>query len=312
MLHVRAVSPSDVTPRLVEVLVANPGVFSLVVLENAAHRPEGDAVQFDVITAEANQVLGDLRALELDRRGSIMVETIETSISELTDRAEGREPRGQDFPPIWEQVDARMRSLGRYAPSWFLLMAIAGLLASVGILVNSQILIVGAMIVGPEYFAIASVALGINKGDRARIRRGLRAMVVGFVIAILASLLFGLIVNAFDLQPNAFDRGVRPVSDLINNPDFFSVVVAVLAGIVGVISLSEARLNTLIGVFVSVTTIPAAADIGVSVAFTSWREARGSLLQLLLNIVILIVVGAVVLQFQRRLWARFGRRSVVQ
>ncbi|HWC38658.1 MAG TPA: DUF389 domain-containing protein [Acidimicrobiales bacterium] len=309
MLHLKVVSPSDVTPRLVETLRANPGVFSLVVLENAARSPEGDAVLFDVITAEANRVLGDLRTLGVDHRGSITVETVETSISEVVDQAEGREPRGQDFSPIWEQVDARMRSLGRYPPSWFLLMAIAGLIAAVGILVNSQILIVGAMIVGPEYFAIASVALGINTGDRPRIRRGLRALAVGFAIAILASLVFSLIVHGFELQPRAFDRGIRPVSDLINNPDFFSVVVVVLAGIVGVVSLSEARINTLVGVFVSVTTIPAAADVGVSVAFTSWREARGSLLQLLLNIVVLIVVGAFVLRFQRRVWQRVIKRS---
>jgi uncharacterized hydrophobic protein (TIGR00271 family) len=309
MLHIRVISPSDVTPSLVETLRANPGVFSLVVLENAARSPDGDSVQFDVITAEANRVLSDLRSIGVDHRGSIMVETVETSISDSAAQAEKKEPRGKDFTPIWEQMDARMRSLGRYPPSWFLLMAIAGLLAAVGILVNSQILIVGAMILGPEYGAVASVALGINKGDRSRIGKGLRAMFVGFVLAIIASLLFSLIVHAFALQPTAFDRGIRPVSDLINNPDFFSVVVAVLAGIVGVVSLSEARINTLIGVFVSVTTIPAAADIGVSVAFASWSEARGSLLQLLLNISILVVVGALVLHFQRRVWQRVIKRS---
>jgi uncharacterized hydrophobic protein (TIGR00271 family) len=164
------------------------------------------------------------------------------------------------------------------------------------------------MIVGPEYYAILSVALGINKGDRPRIRSGLRAIVVGFLLAIVASLLFSLIVHAFNLQPTDFDRGIRPVSDLINSPNFFSVVVAVLAGVVGVVSLAEARTNALIGVFVSVTTIPAAADIGVSIAFASWREARGSSLQLLLNVVVLIVVGSIVLHFQRRVWHRISER----
>jgi uncharacterized hydrophobic protein (TIGR00271 family) len=312
MIHIRAVSPSDVTPRLVESLLANPGVLDVVVLPNGARAPDGDAVQFDVILAEANQVLRELRRLEVDRRGSIMIETVETSISDVAARAEGREPLGKDFSPIWEQVDARMRALGTYAPSWFVLLTIAGVLAAVGILTNSQILIVGAMIVGPEYYAILSVALGINKGDRPRIRRGLRAIVVGFLLAIVASLLFSLIVHAFGLQPTAFDRGVRPVSDLINSPNFFSVVVAVLAGVVGVVSLAEARTNALIGVFVSVTTIPAAADIGVSTAFASWREARGSLLQLLLNIVVLIVVGSIVLHFQRRVWHRISQRTTAR
>jgi uncharacterized hydrophobic protein (TIGR00271 family) len=312
MIHVRAVSPSDVTPRLVETLLDNPGVLDVVVLDGAARSPDGDAVQFDVISAEANSVLRELRRLEVDRRGSIMIDTVESSISDAAARAEGREPIGKAFSPIWEQVDARMRALGTYPPSWFVLLTIAGVLAAIGILTNSQILIVGAMIVGPEYYAVLSVALGINNGDRPRIGRGLRALVVGFLFAIVASLLFSLIVHAFDLQPTAFDRGVRPVSDLINNPDFFSVVVAVLAGVVGVVSLAEARTGALIGVFVSVTTIPAAADIGVSAAFSSWREARGSLFQLLLNIVVLIVVGSIVLHFQRRVWHRISHRTTAR
>ena len=68
---------------------------------------------------------------------------------------------------------------------------------------------------------------------------------------------------------------MRPVADLINTPNVFSVIVAVLAGIVGVVSLTEARANALIGVFISVTTIPAAASVGVSIAYSSWGEAVG-------------------------------------
>ena len=85
---------------------------------------------------------------------------------------------------------------------------------------------------------------------------------------------------------------MRPVADLIDAPNIFSVIVAVLAGLVGVVSLTEARANALIGVFISVTTIPAAASAGVSIAYSSWSEAGGSALQLLLNVVLLIVVGA--------------------
>ena len=88
----------------------------------------------------------------------------------------------------------------------------------------------------------------------------------------------------------------------------FSLVVAVLAGIVGVVSLTESRANALIGVFISVTTIPAAADIGLSIAFQSWSEARGSAVQLLLNVVVLIVVGAAALSFQRSFWRNRSQR----
>jgi uncharacterized membrane protein len=82
------------------------------------------------------------------------------------------------------------------------------------------------------------------------------------------------------------------------------VIVAVLAGLVGVVSLTEVKASTLIGVFISVTTIPAAASIGISIAYSLWQEAGGSALQLLLNVVVLIVVGDLALTAQHWIWGR--------
>jgi uncharacterized hydrophobic protein (TIGR00271 family) len=178
-----------------------------------------------------------------------------------------------------------------------------------GILTNSQILIVGAMVVGPEYTAIIAVALGLSTRDRAPVRDGLFALLWGFLAAIVMTLLFGLAVRASGDTPSQFLAGVRPVADLINTPNMFSVIVAVLAGLVGVISLTEARANAIIGVFISVTTIPAAASVGVSVAYGSWSEAWGSLEQLLLNVVLLIAVGAGGLATQRLIWRRRAERG---
>ena len=135
-------------------------------------------------------------------------------------------------------------------------------------------------------------------------RAGLLALFWGFLGAVLVTGAFALAVRAADLTPAAYRLGLRPVSALIGTPNVFSVVVATLAGIVGVVSLTEARANALIGVFISVTTIPAAADIGVSLAYRNWHEAAGSSLQLLLNVGLLLVVGAGGLAAQRRIWTR--------
>jgi uncharacterized hydrophobic protein (TIGR00271 family) len=284
-------------------------VLNLIVLDGVARNPDGDAVQFDVITADANDVLDDLRTAGVARRGSIVIEDVGAELSERADDAEADAPRALRLSPVWEQAEARITAGGRYPPSWFALLAIAGMIAAVGIFTNSQILVVGAMVVGPEYSAIISVALGIDKNERGRIRTGAAALFAGFLIAIVATLVFSVFVRAVGLEPTAFRLGVRPVSNLINTPNAFSVIVATLAGIVGVVSLVEARAGALIGVFISVTTIPAAADIGVSSAFQDWSEAGGSLIQLLLNVAILIAVGAVGLIVQQRVWKRVRRRA---
>ncbi len=309
MIHVRAVSPPEITPALVMSLSSKPGVLNMIVLDGVARKPDGDAVLFDVVTADANEVLDEMRSLGVARRGSIVIEDVTAELSDRADEAEAAGALALRLAPVWEQAEARIRAGGQYPLSWFALMTIAGLIASVGIFTNSQILVVGAMVVGPEYGAIISVALGVNKSDRLRIRAGLVALFIGFLVAIVVTFAFSLVVRAFGLEPELFRAGVRPVSNLINTPDFFSIAVATLAGIVGVVSLVEARAGALIGVFISVTTIPAAADIGVSSAFENWTEARGSLIQLLLNVAILLGVGVVGLVAQRRLWARVRSRA---
>ena len=300
MLHIRVVSPAALTESMTDRLIAAPGVQNVVVRAGAARRPPGDAVEFDVRDAAANPVFKALRELGLDPDGVICVERVDATLSGPA----GHGALRQETAPGWEMVEAVIHQGEAYAPSFYVLLAIAGLIGAVGILTNSQILIVGAMVVGPEYNAIIGVALGITKRVRAEVRDGLLALGGGFLAAIVLTLLFGLAVRGSGKTPTAFLEGVRPVADLINTPNIFSVIVAVLAGLVGVVSLTESRANALIGVFISVTTIPAAASIGLSIAYASWSEARGSLFQLLLNVVLLIVVGTAGLRTQRAIWRR--------
>ncbi|MDH6109315.1 putative hydrophobic protein (TIGR00271 family) [Kitasatospora sp. MAP12-15] len=308
MIHVRLVVPPELADETVGLLSADHYVFNLLVHPGAARNPAGEAVECDVLTGAANETLGRLRSLGVERRGSIMVDPVEMALSGPAARVEAQRLGPRAHAPVWEEVEARIRAEGTYLPSFYLYLIVAGLIGSVGIITNSQILIVAAMVVGPEYGAITSIALGLEKRNAVRVRQGLLALLIGFSLAVVVTFLFSLLVRGAGLQPRAFDLGVRPVSNLINTPNFFSVVVAVLAGIVGIVSLTQSRTSALLGVFISVTTIPAAADIGVSCAFSSWTEARGSLFQLLLNIVVLIVVGLLTLKTQKAFWRRVSRR----
>jgi Domain of unknown function (DUF389) len=216
MLHVRIVSPPGVTARLLDGLAGLPGVRNLIVLEGAAQRPDGDAVFLDVDHGAANPVFRALRGLDLDRDGAINVEQVDASLTAAT-RPSGRiGSPASEIAPVWEMVEATIRGGAVYSPSFFALLAIAGLIAAVGILTNSQILIVGAMVVGPEYNAIIAAALGISKRERGLVRDGLLALVSGFSAAIVVTLAFGLAVRGAGKAPEQYLHGVRPVSDLIN------------------------------------------------------------------------------------------------
>ena len=311
MLHVRVVSPPGSTDRLVERLAADPGVRNLVVMRGAARHPDGDAVQFDLLTRFANPVLRELRA-QVQEHGSVVIQNVDAAINGPGDPGDHSGQRYGEVPPVWEMVESKIREGGQYPLSFYALLVIAGLIGAVGILTNSQILVVAAMVVGPEYGAIMATALGIDTRDRLAVRHGLAALAAGFALAVLATLVFGLLIRWSGETPRLYELGIRPVSGLINTPNVFSVIVAVLAGIVGVVSLTESRANALIGVFISVTTIPAAADMGLSAAYGSWSEARGSTFQLLLNVVLLIAVGAYGLRLLRSVWRRRTARAAAR
>jgi len=68
------------------------------------------------------------------------------------------------------------------------------------------------------------------------------------------------------------------------------------------VTMSDNR--ALVGVFVSITTIPAAAGIGVGLAAGRLDDAVGSAGQLAVNLLCLYVVGAATLWAQRVYWRR--------
>ena len=109
MIHLRVVSPPDVTTMLMPALRDRACGDESDAAFWAASNPDGDAVHFDVLKGAANDVIGRLRDLGLDQRGSIVMENVDTSISTLADRMSASRGRFQRFAPVWAEVEARLR-----------------------------------------------------------------------------------------------------------------------------------------------------------------------------------------------------------
>ncbi len=307
MVHLRIVSPADLTEQVMEVLTRTASVINIVRLAGAAQRPDGDVVLCDVAREDASVILADLKALDLRERGSITLLPIDTVISKAADEAERNAPGAPSDAVVWEEVEQRTSENVELSAVFLLFMVLAAMLAAVGIFLDSEILIVGAMVVGPEFGPIAGfcVALVQRRRDLA-VRSGV-ALAVGFPLAIAAVFLATLVFKATELTPAEFTAEDHSVANLISSPDAFTVIVALCAGAAGMLSLSTAKSGALIGVLISVTTIPAAANIGVAAAYGDRDGWTGSLAQLALNLVSIVVAGTLVLTVQRSLYDR--RRS---
>jgi uncharacterized hydrophobic protein (TIGR00271 family) len=164
------------------------------------------------------------------------------------------------------------------------------------------------MVVGPEFGPIAGVCVALVQRRRSLAVRSFIALAVGFPLAITAVFLATLVFKATGLTPETFSQKSHTLSSLIANPDFFAFFVACCAGAAGMLSLSTAKSGALIGVLISVTTIPAAANVGVSAAYGDWTAWRGSLGQLGLNMAGILLAGTATLFAQRLSFVRRRRR----
>ncbi|MCW2622570.1 MAG: hypothetical protein JWL64_2172 [Frankiales bacterium] len=303
MLALRLISPPELTDALLDVLRAQSGATHLVRLTGAAVAPPGDVLLADLAREAVSDVVAALRQVAGDRC-SITLETVDTTISRSADAAEAATPgRGVDAV-VWEEVEARSGEESELSVSFLALLVIATLLAAVGVLLDSPVLIVGAMVVGPEFGPVAglTVALAERRGELAL--RSLKALWVGFPVAILAALALTLLVRATAGLPDTYDGVRRPLTAFVSKPDGYSLLVALLAGVAGVVSLTSAKSAALVGVAVSVTTVPAAADVGVAAAAGNGAECAGAAAQLGVNLVALVVAGGATLVGRRYLEGR--------
>ncbi len=301
MIALRLISPPETTPLLLEVLRDQPGATHVVLLPGAALEPAGDVLLADVAREAVTEVVG---ALQAAGECAVSLEAVDTTLSRHADRAEAAAPGLGVDAVVWEQVEARTTDDASLSLTFLLLLVLATLLAAVGLLLDSPVLVVGAMVVGPDFGPVAGLTVAVVQRRPDLARRSAGALLVGFPLAALAALLLGLVVRATAGYPDAYTDGLLPLAASVSRPDGYAALVALLAGVAGVVSLTSAKSAALVGVAVSVTTVPAAADLGLALSAGRRAEAIGAAAQLAVNLVALVAAGAVTLAVRRPRQAR--------
>lgn len=301
MVHLRLLVPAPLAGRVYDHLVGAPGVAHVVDLGEVRATPPGHLVLCDVVREAVNDVIEWLQDQGVHHEGAISAMPLETVVSDAAEKAEAAAPGHGGDALIWEELESRARDNAELTGTYLVLNAIAAVIAGVGILLDSPILIVGAMVIGPEYGPLSALcthlvrARGRPAGDAAF------TLGAGLAAATLAALVATVLFRVTGLGPDELTLGDRELTSFISHPDGMAAVVAVLAGVVGMLTLAQARSSALIGVLVSVTTIPAAANIGVAASYGAWSEMGGAALQLGINLVGLVVAGVVTLAAHARL-----------
>lgn len=294
MLQLRLISPPACTDAVERLLVGDVGVVSVELRRGAAVKPAGgDVIVADVLRDHANGLVDRIQALDLDQLGEISILDIEATRSEPARRASlGMRGRSSDVI-VWAVLEARVHPDGVPSIAFFCFMAVAALIATVGIVVDSSILIVGAMVVGPEYGPLAAFAVAVYRGHRASARVAIVVVLAGLAVAVVTATLSSWAFNLLELEYSV--PADRFFTRFVTEPNVYSAIVAFAAGLVGVMAVALGRSGALTGVVVSATTIPAAAAIGVNTADGEWDEAFRGAVQLGINVVCLAAGSLVAL-----------------
>ncbi|GAB7044041.1 MULTISPECIES: DUF389 domain-containing protein [Catenuloplanes] len=308
MLHIRVISPESMTEKVEQMLMTDQAVTHLTVVTGAARSPRGDLIEFDVVREGASGVLDALRGLGIDERGAISVENVDMAMSGAASRAADRTPGLGVDAVVWHEIEHKTGEETALSVSFLAFMSVACVIAGIGVLLDQPILIVGSMVVGPEFGPLAALCVGLVQRRRELLHRSVLALAVGFPVGMAVTVLATWLLTAFGLVDAAMLVAERPLTDFIWRPDALSWVVGFLAGVAGILSLTSSKAGTLVGVLISVTTVPAAANAAVAIAYGVGNEAWGSALQLVINLVAIVVAGVLTLLVQQTAWKVAARR----
>ncbi|MFF1925177.1 DUF389 domain-containing protein [Streptomyces sp. NPDC058221] len=312
MLHLRLIVPADRTDGVVALLERTVGTAHLVVMAAVARDPVGDVVMCDVAREAGDELIGALRGLGVDAYGSITVENMDLTLSTSADRAEREAPGEGADAVLWEELTEATHEESTFSVTYVSFLAVATMLAACGVMLDNAILIVGAMAVGPEFGPLAGISTALVQRAPQLVWRSLLALVGGFAVAMVLTAGFAWLMDVLGLFDAGMIEADRPNTAFVWQPDWMSFVVAFLAGIAGTLSLTSAKSGALIGVAISVTTVPAAANAAVAFSYSDYAQMSGSARQLLENLGGIVLAGTLTLLLQKGLWqaARHRRANV--
>ncbi|MEW2621158.1 DUF389 domain-containing protein [Streptomyces sp. NPDC048106] len=304
MLHLRLITPAGQTDEVVRLIEKTVGTTHLAVIPGAARDPAGDLVMSDVAREAGDALIAGLRELGLDDTGSIAVDDIGLSLSRRAEKAERDAPGEGADAVLWEGLTEATHEESTLSATYVAFITLATMIAACGVVLDNAILIVGAMAVGPEFGPLAGICTAMVRRRPRLALRSLTALLVGFAVAMAVTVGFTLFMDAVGLFHRSALEGRRPNTAFVYAPDAFSFIVALLAGVAGTLSLTSAKSGALVGVAISVTTVPAASNAAVALAYGDMDQTLGSTNQLLLNLLGIIVAGTLTLLAQKYFWRR--------
>jgi len=266
------------------------------VLTPETQSEETELLQFPIAPDDVDSVLDALEDAGVDSRSYTILLRAEVAATEDADRPSEQVEEGDDRIGH-DELRGRALGMNPGRKSYYAMTVLSAIVATAGLLLNSPAIVVGSMVIAPQVGSALAGSVGIAIGDGPLVRRGFVEQVVGLGLAIVAATLFGAALRqvAF-VSPLLQVVSVEQVGQRIS-PGFLSMTVGLCAGAAGALGLATALPVSLVGVMIAAALIPAAAAVGVGIAWSVPSVAMGAFVLLVVNITAINLTGFLVLWF---------------
>ena len=270
-----------------------------VVSDETSGREYTGVAYFPLPNEAVEPVLERLREVGVDESGYTVIVEANTVISRRFEELQERYAEEEDEDRIArEELTARASDLAPALSTYVIMTVVSALIATAGLLLDSPAVVVGSMVIAPLIGPAMATSVGTVVDDSEMFRRGVKLQVLGLVLAVVSAGLFAYLVRSVHLIPPLADvTSVPEIRERIA-PDFLSLVVALGAGVAGVVSLSSGVSTALVGVMIAVALMPPAATVGIGLAWGQPLVSLGSTILLLVNVLSINLAALVVLWYK--------------
>jgi uncharacterized hydrophobic protein (TIGR00271 family) len=206
---------------------------------------------------------------------------------------------GESGAQVWAEIVGRSDEHAELASSYLVFMVTAGIIAGIGVLTGSAVLIVGAMAISPDLLPISASAIGLVEHRRQLALRAIRVLLIGLAASATGAFVATALLRLFGRVPETLVLADTTIGEALTQLGPGSLMVAVTAGVAGMMAFERPG-GAAVGVAISVTTIPAAAYVGAALAMGRDDPMWGALVVLLSNVVMLVLASTATLAIQRR------------
>ena len=303
MLRLDAFAPVELVDEVRTALVTLPGVRHV---STGASTSEG----LVALTAEVDTSSADAAVDRLAEFGIASDDLTLWRVPGIQPLGWKRRTRSSDSDvQVWAEIVGRADEHAHLGSSYLVFMAAAGVIAGIGVLTASAVLLVGAMAISPDLLPVSASAIGIVERRWRLAARALGALSVGLGTAAVSAFATAALLRLFGQVPADLVLAETTIGDALTHLGPGSLMVAATAGVAGMMAFERPG-SAAVGVAISVTTIPAAAYVGAALAMGRDDPMWGALVVLLSNVAMLVIASTATLMVQRH--ARMRRASAAR